>query len=172
MQINPVSIEPKTWLEETTYQLLHNLNITTPEEIDLFKICNHLKVDILHTNTKSYTNYNPTPSGYYQIFINYLIPQREQREKIAHELGHILLHSGNQLFMNNDFIKLQERQTKMFTGYLLIPLFMLEDVILPEYKEKSIYYIAKKFNVTLQLASKKYDQLMNRQIEDQYKYLV
>ena len=166
--VNPLVYKSKSWLEERTYLLLNELEITTPDNIDLEVICNHLNVDLLYCNAKSRTR--KTASGKYQIFINYNIPERERREHIAHELGHILHHSGNQLFMSKDFIQYQENQTERFAGYLLVPFFMIEE--LPDYPDQAIYYIAEKFNVSLQLAKRKYEQLISRQYEYRYQFIV
>ena len=168
MIINPLAQNPKSWLEERTYQILHDSHIVKPSNIDLEVICGHLNVDLLFCNVRSHTT--QTESGRFQIFIDYNLPEREQREKIAHELGHILNHEGNQLFMSRDFIQYQENQTERFAGYLLVPFFMIEE--LPDFRDQAIYYIAEKFNVTLQLARKKYDQLISRQYEYRYQYIV
>lgn len=171
MQLNPLILKPKTWLEEKTYQILHDLDIKEPHQIDLESICYHLSINLLYTNTRSYSTIRPSSSGMSQIFIDFTLPEREQREIIVHEIGHILYHSGNQFFMNKEFIQLQESQTERFTGYLLVPFFMFKDIELPELPEQAIYFIAKTFNVTLPLASRKYDQLLSRQFENRYKFI-
>ena len=168
MIINPIAQKPKSWLEERTYRLLNELDISNPSEINLETICSHLNVDLLYCNIRSHTT--KTESGRYQIFVDYNFPQREQREIIAHELCHILNHTGNQLFMSREFIQLQESQTERFSGYLLIPFYMIDE--LPDYQDQAIYYIAETFNVSLQLARTKYNQLISRQYENRYKIIV
>lgn len=170
MIINPLSIKPKTWLEEKAYNLLQELEIESPQQINLEMICYSHKVDLLYTNTRSYSTIHPTKNGWYQLYINYSIPKRQQREIIAHELGHILYHSGNQLFMERSFINLQENQTENFVAFLLAPFYMLKDMEIPDYNRESIYFLAEFFNITLPLAKRRYDQLISRQFE--YRYYV
>lgn len=171
MQLNPLSLQPKTWLEEKAYQLLRKLDINEPHQINLELVCNHLKIDLLYSNVRSYSMNQPKATGRYQIFADYNLPQREQREIIAHELGHIMYHSGNQFFMSSDFIQLQENQTEWFAGYLLVPFFMFHDMQLPDFPDQAAYFIAKTFNVTLPLAKRKFDQLISRQFEYRYQFI-
>lgn len=169
MQLNPLSTEPKTYLEEKAYQLLHRLDILSPEQINLEFIASSQNIEILYCNSKSRTIIHPFRLDWHQIIINEELSEQEQREKIGHELGHLLIHTGNQFLMTKDFIQMQEQQTQSFAGYLLVPFFMISE--LPDYSDQAIYYLANRFNVTLQLAKQKYQQLMSRQYEYRYQFI-
>ncbi len=169
MQLNPLPIKPKTILEEKAYQILHQLDIYTPEQINIEFITNSHHIEILYCNSKSRTIVHPYLSGWYQIIINNELSEQEQREKIAHELGHLFMHTGNQFIMPSDFIQLQEHQTELFVGYLLVPFFMINE--LPDYPDEAIYYLSNRFNVTSGLAKKKYQQLISRQYAYRYQYI-
>lgn len=169
MHVNPLSIGPKTYLEEKAYQLLHQLDINTPDQINVEFIATSNDIEIMYCSSKSRTINHPVRPGWYQIIINEELGEQEQREKVAHELGHILIHAGNQFLMSSEFIQMQEQQTQRFAGYLLVPFFMINE--LPDYPDQAIYYIANRFNVTHQLAKQKYQQLTSRQYEYQYQFI-
>ena len=90
-------------IEETTFNILNELNIKAPKDIDILKIANHLNVDVQSAildnsisglfvikDSKPYIRYNVTES------------ERRKRFTIAHELGHFVLHKDIPLFIDKN----------------------------------------------------------------------
>lgn len=151
-------------IEETTYNILNELNIKAPKDIDIFKIANHLNVDVQSAildnsisglfvikDSKPYIRYNVTES------------ERRKRFTIAHELGHFVLHKDIPLFIdknqkvlyrNSDSSKgelLKEKEANSFAASLLMPSYLIEQEIekIPDGFDP-IKYLSNIFDVSIQ----------------------
>ncbi|MFP3663162.1 ImmA/IrrE family metallo-endopeptidase, partial [Burkholderia sp. SIMBA_043] len=60
------------------------------------------------------------------IRVDSRLPLEQQREKIAHELGHLILHVGIQPDLPELFVVSQEFQTNHFAEHLLVPYYMFD----------------------------------------------
>lgn len=159
-------------IENITENILQELNIKSAKGIKLEKIAKHLGVDIkgedldfdvsglfVIKNEKSYIRYNNSES------------EQRQRFTVAHELGHFVLHKDDKplfvdkiestekvLYRNFDSstgeIK-KEREANAFAASLLMPRFILNQVItnIPKDRSGIITYLAKEFNVSEQAMS-------------------
>ena len=65
----------------------------------------------------------------YIIWIGTSLSLPERREHIAHEIGHILLHRGNQTRMADRARLNQEDEAKRFSYYALAPTYLLEPML-------------------------------------------
>jgi Zn-dependent peptidase ImmA (M78 family) len=129
-------------IEAQTAQILSELNISSPKKIDVFKIAEHLGVDVKSATLDSFI------SGLFVIkeqkpYIRYNEKEAPQRQKftIAHELGHFVLHKDTPLFINkNEKILyrnsesttgelLKEKEANSFAASLLMPLLFIEEEI-------------------------------------------
>ena len=151
-------------IEAQTAQILSELNISTPKKIDVFKIAEHLGVDVKSATLDS------SISGLFVIkeqkpYIRYNEKEAPQRQKftIAHELGHFVLHKDTPLFINkNEKILyrnsesttgelLKEKEANSFAASLLMPQLFIEEEIkkLPGGVDP-IFYLSDIFKVSTQ----------------------
>ncbi len=86
----------------------------------------------------------------------------EQREVFFHELVHLLLHSGDQVRMLDDFRELQEWQAKNFQLYAAMPFYMIKEIELPNEESWIIYILSDVFYVTFSLAEARWKQIKRR----------
>ncbi|MCL6445047.1 MAG: ImmA/IrrE family metallo-endopeptidase [Alicyclobacillus sp.] len=130
-------------------KLLSLLNPSEPEDIDLFRLCSILRIEVLFyprgselTGTQSYP----------VIILDSRNSDVGQRIDLAHELCHFTAHAGNQLFLPETFTELQERQADTMAAELLVPTDMLRRVLgnggLPQSEAEAVPYLARRFRVT------------------------
>lgn len=129
-------------IEEKTFNILSELNIDTPNQIDVLKIAEYLGVDAKPATLDS------SISGLFVIkeqkpYIRYNENESPQRQKftIAHELGHFVLHKDTPLFVDkNETVLyrnldsttgelLKEKEANSFAASLLMPKKFIEDEI-------------------------------------------
>jgi len=155
--------------ENITSNILNDLNIKSPKDIDVKKIAKKLGVNIkpedlvfdisglfVLKDGKAYIRYNNSESN------------ERQRFTIAHELGHFILHKdSNSLFVdyNNNKEKVmfrnfdsstgeikKEREANAFAASLLMPNHFIRQEIknAPDNDKDIVSYLAKKFRVSEQ----------------------
>ncbi|PRX57524.1 ImmA/IrrE family metallo-endopeptidase [Flagellimonas meridianipacifica] len=153
-------------IERTTAQILQDLNITVPSEINVNKIAKHLGVDVkavdmdyeisglfVIKNSKPHIRYNKNES------------QKRQRFTIAHELGHFVLHRESKPLFVDKSKKImyrdgdsttgefrQEREANAFAASLLMPKEFIQKAMAkaPKNTEDIVTYLANKFKVSEQ----------------------
>jgi Zn-dependent peptidase ImmA (M78 family) len=154
-------------IEDQTFNLLQNLGIKEPSDIDVFKIAEHLNVDVQSAQLGS------DISGLFVIkenksYIRFNENEADARQKftIAHELGHFVLHKDTPLFVDrNEKIMFRnlttgtgearkEREANSFAASLLMPQKFIERELgkIPP-KEDTVSYLARIFNVSTQAMS-------------------
>ncbi|QRG68701.1 ImmA/IrrE family metallo-endopeptidase [Brevibacillus choshinensis] len=154
--------EPKTWLESRVYQLLRHLGMNQPEQIDLHRLCTQFDIDILEIAGRSRTHAHPKAPERYIIAVDERLEPVERRVKIAHELGHLLLHVGIQPHSNEWMIDWQESQANHFAEHLLLPLFMVSPLLAECDRYHAPAYLAQRFQVPLSLARIRFDRILAR----------
>jgi Zn-dependent peptidase ImmA (M78 family) len=133
-------------IENLAFKVLKDLNITSPEEINLNKLCNFYGVQL------EYKRLENNISGFYvvkndrpYIVCNQNDSVKRQRFTIAHELGHHFLHKDTPLFVNkkgglssqiyhrNEESSTgeirKEREANAFAAALLMPENLIEDQV-------------------------------------------
>jgi len=129
-------------IEEKTFNILSELNIDAPSQIDVLKIAEYLGVDAKPATLDS------SISGLFVIkeqkpYIRYNENEAPQRQKftIAHELGHFILHKDTPLFVDkNETVLyrnldsttgelLKEKEANSFAASLLMPKKFIEEEI-------------------------------------------
>lgn len=157
---------PKTSSEHAVYDLYQYLNIRYPDEIDLDLVAEACHIEVIRQPGRSRTMTHPDRKGWMLVQVDALLPDREQRERLAHEIFHCLLHAGEQLQLPIPFVELQESQAKAGAAHLLMPLWMLNSLYLPSNREGLIHFLAETFKVTLDF-SKRRVGLVERRLMDQ-----
>lgn len=104
-----------------------------------------------------WVHYAPLGSTFYEmsddmytIIIDDRLPELQQRVEFAHELGHVLLHAGDQEVLNHAERIRQERQANHFALYALAPTYLLVQYMVEDCSWQSqVAYLADEFNVPL-----------------------
>lgn len=147
-----------THLEDFIRNVYSKLNITTPAQLHLNDIADDLNIGIFHL---------PSPSqalqfdGRYYIFLDSRLPHQNQFEEFGHELGHILLHTGNQQNMLVSYRHYQEWKADLFAFHFCMPTFMLlqlSNELLTSYKVSEIFGVSERF------AHIRLEQFWNKQL--------
>ncbi|KQL44737.1 peptidase [Brevibacillus choshinensis] len=154
--------EPKTWLESRVYLLLHHFGMEQPEQIDLHRLCTAYDIDILEISGRSRAHAHPTVTNRYIIAVDERLESAEKRVKIAHELGHLLLHVGIQPHNCEWMIDWQESQANHFAEHLLLPLYMVSPLLADCNRYNAPAYLAQRFEVPLSLARSRFDRILAR----------
>lgn len=154
-------------IENKTFGILNDLNISSASEIDLARIAMGLGADLEPANltadisglfvikdNKPYIRYNNSESF------------ERQRFTIAHELGHFILHKDSPIFIDKNegvFYRnqesstgaiLKEREANAFAAAILMPQpFIKEEISMVPQNTNIIDHLAKKFQVSAQAMS-------------------
>ncbi len=84
--------------------------------------------------------------------------ERQHWQRFGHEVCHFLRHCGDQRYMHELFIELQENQARNFAYHFCVPSFMLEEIDLPNNMAQSAGMIAKIFGVEYSFAERRIEQ--------------
>lgn len=153
---------PQTWLEERVYVLLQHFAMKRPEQIDLHLLCSAFSIEVQSIIGRSRTHAHPTLANRYVIAVDERLEPAHQRVKIAHELGHLLLHEGVQPRNSEWMIEWQETQANHFAEHLLLPLFMAGPLLAECSRTVAPALLAQRFQVPIWLAQKRFDRVLAR----------
>ncbi|MEZ7173627.1 ImmA/IrrE family metallo-endopeptidase [Sporosarcina sp. OR05] len=146
-------------MEKYVHDLLEDIDIKHPIQLNKFDISDRLGV-YLHLYEGRSRGFEDEKEKY--IFLNKNLTRPERFQDFAHELGHILLHAGDQRKMHPLLIQLQEGQANSFMYELCVPTFMLENLHLPMDKQLAIQHLTCAFNVTSNFAAKRLNRYYQR----------
>ncbi|UKS27165.1 ImmA/IrrE family metallo-endopeptidase [Paenibacillus sp. HWE-109] len=113
-----------TALEELISRHYQQGNIHYPSDLDIEMIADLFQIDIAYREDKSFVH---CIDDDYFIVIDARLRPEQRREVFFHELGHFLLHYGDQGRMPELFKELQEMQAMHFQYYAAMPYYMLAD---------------------------------------------
>jgi Zn-dependent peptidase ImmA (M78 family) len=142
--------------------LLNYHSIHTPEQIDLHQLCATYQIEIQTLCGRSRTHAHPIHSNRYLIVVDERLDEAEQRVKIAHEWGHLLLHEGIQPQNTEWMIEWQEAQANHFAEHLLLPFFMVGPLLIDIPRYDAPKFLAHRFCVPLSLAKRRYERFLAR----------
>lgn len=150
----------KTTLENTVESLYRSHHIHSPHQIDIDVIADVFGIIVVSLpGAKEEAIWDEQRAA---VFLNCNKPSADSKEAFFHELCHILLHAGNQLLMNKNFLDFQEEQANHFLLYAALPFYMIQQLQLPSLEMDIIHVLASEFGVTHQLARKRWDQIQRR----------
>lgn len=138
-----------------------SLNIFEPQQLTIENLSESMNLPIVFWN---YASEITVYKGRYKIFINESLCNRQRWQEFGHEIGHFLLHVGNQSNMNHIFRSYQEKQAEYFAYHFCVPTFMLYDL-----KEVDVYDVMNLFNVEFDFAFRRLEMYHNK-IMDWRKY--
>lgn len=130
----------------SNYYLQHD--VQSPSEIDLNAYAKEAAIWVHYAPLDS-TNYEMT-ENMYTIIVDNRLPQQQQRVELAHELGHVILHSGNQETLSEAERIRQEWQANYFAMYALAPTYMLAKHMLDDCSwGAQVTHLSEEFNVPI-----------------------
>lgn len=136
-------------LEDFIRKTYQELSINSPSELNIYTMADALNIGLYPINTSSQSLLF---DGRHYIFLNSRLAPTERFETFGHELGHILLHSGNQKHMTADYRVYQEWKANLFALHFCVPTFMLQQLSADYLDPQSISEV---FGVTSNLATKR-----------------
>ncbi|MFS0654443.1 ImmA/IrrE family metallo-endopeptidase [Bacillus sp. 179-C3.3 HS] len=150
-----------THLEEDIKKIYTQLQLSGPAFVDMEKIASEFNVWIHYEEMGSMMVKH---QGLFSIILNRSLSTEEQWQDFAHELCHVLKHTGNHFHMHKLFRELQEFQAKQFMYHFCVPTFMLLQMTLPNLRQHAIQHIAQTFHVTFDFAEKRLAMFEQRKI--------
>lgn len=146
-----------THLEDWIKTFYNGLGIYQPHQLDFLEISSRLGIEV---------HFQDISSRYFRgdIIIDKRLSPLEQWQDFGHELGHALRHEGNQLFMSQSFLNLQENQAQSFMYHFCVPTFMLLNNEITNYYNlyDGISFVVEKFKVTEFFAERRLVQFRNK----------
>ncbi|OES45850.1 ImmA/IrrE family metallo-endopeptidase [Domibacillus iocasae] len=142
----------KSHLEDFIENLYTNISITSPEQLDIELIARRLNIEVGYSHNKSKC---AEIGGIMMILLNENVSRTEQWQEFAHEVCHLLRHTGNQTELPFPFVQLQEWQANTFALHFCIPTFMLQKLDLPFHKQLAITEVVQTFGVEYSFAEER-----------------
>ncbi|WP_206921878.1 ImmA/IrrE family metallo-endopeptidase [Alicyclobacillus suci] len=112
-----------TNVQKFTRTLYDGLAIHVPSQIDFEYIADAIGIEVRFCpiGSKAFTKTRIAQ-------VDSRLSLEEQRDELAHEISHIILHFGSQLHLPPSFIELQERQANVLAAELLAPIYMIRQL--------------------------------------------
>lgn len=146
----------KTYTEQFIKNIYLRINILTPEMLNFQKIATSIGIQVFYWQDKSQALFFKDQS---YIFLNEQLTPPQQWQDFCHELGHVLLHTGNQRRMYPLFREYQEYKANNFMYHACVPSFMLDEL---EPTELTVENVQRLFNVEYDFALKRLTQYLNK----------
>ncbi|MER2107416.1 MAG: ImmA/IrrE family metallo-endopeptidase [Solibacillus sp.] len=151
-----------THLEEYVKNLYLKIGITKPQQLGFQEISDALNIQVFYWPDTSQALFTGS-KGF--IFLNESLSSQVQWQDYCHELGHVLLHVGNQWQMCESFRAYQEIKANQFMQHAAMPTFMLQQLPL-EYM--NLQQIADLFCVEIDFAHQRITNYLEREYNFPY----
>ncbi|MEK5332709.1 ImmA/IrrE family metallo-endopeptidase [Lysinibacillus sp. FSL W8-0992] len=147
-----------THTEDFIKKLYTLIGILKPQQLLFHKISIRLRIQIFYWRDKSQALFSKT---HVYIFLNEQLTPQQQWQDFCHELGHVLLHTGNQQRMYPLFREYQEYKANNFMYHACVPSFMLDEL---EPTELTVENVQRLFNVEYDFAFKRLEQYRSKKL--------
>ncbi|ASA23511.1 ImmA/IrrE family metallo-endopeptidase [Paenibacillus donghaensis] len=154
-----------TVLEKWTEDLYKRMHLNQPSQINISYISDRLNIWVHYLDVRS--KCIEASAGMYSMFIDNRLPSSLQRLEFLHELCHLLRHAGEDTLMPERFTSSQEDESERFILYAAMPYSMISRMPLPELREEAIQQVAAEFQVPVELALQRIDQIQRRILQGQ-----
>lgn len=134
------------------------LSIFIPSQLDYQTVAQHLGIRVYLWEHKSQVLFF---NEFSFIFLNEQLSEPQLWQDFCHELGHVLLHTGNQQRMFPLFREYQEYKANNFMYHACVPSFMLDEL---EPTELTVENVQRLFNVEYQFAFKRLEQYRSKKL--------
>lgn len=147
----------ETLLEQWIHTKYLNYGIMYPDDLDIERIAEAFGVELVYGPHPSFCDNEERV-----IFLNQDADQVTARVIFFHELCHVLRHAGDQRRMTELFKNAQETEADQFVLYAAIPFYIFAKLPIPDQRNEAIPYLAEVFQVPLELAEQRLDQIQRR----------
>lgn len=147
--------------EDFVKELYTKIGILEPQQLQFQFIASRLGINVF---------YWPEPSqalflkDYAYIFLNENVTDQKKWQEFCHELGHVLLHAGNQCQISPSFREYQESKANHFMYHACVPFFMLDELQINDYTNESVLLVQQQFNVEKEFAVHRLTQYLNKRL--------
>lgn len=148
-----------TYTECYVKELYEQLQIFSPEQLDMKIIAKKLDVKIFYWEEKSQAIIYDDMCA---IFIDLRNSNEHQWQDFCHELAHVLLHIGIQDKLPKMYIEYQEHKANQFMYHSAIPTFMLDRLNIFDCSIHNIRLVQQTFHVEENFATKRLNQYIQR----------
>lgn len=149
------------FLENFVNELYSKMGILEPHQLNYRHISSRLGIKLFYW-------YEPSQALFLKecayIFLNAHLTSEQKWQDFCHELGHVLLHAGNQRNLSSEFVKYQEAKANLFMYHACIPSFMLDQLNINDYASETINQVANLFCVEDSFAAKRLEQYINHKL--------
>lgn len=150
-----------THLEDYIQHFYNQLGIYFPTQLNEEEIAEKLDVSIYYWTENSQALFIKDRSF---IFLNYLILPNFKWQEFCHELGHVLLHTGDQMRLPYSFVEYQEFKANNFALHAAAPTFMIDELDLPNTYQEAVRLLQDTFHISLTFACKRLDHYINNHL--------
>ncbi|WP_433943411.1 ImmA/IrrE family metallo-endopeptidase [Paenibacillus sp. SN-8-1] len=152
-----------TRLEKFLEDTYSRIGIRKYHQITVSEISKKLKVWIHYLPAGSRAV--EAKQGVYSMILDCRISSIQQRLDFFHELCHLLQHAGNQTLLPELFTQAQEEEAERFVMYASMPFSIISQLTLPNKRDQAIEYISTIFDVPIDLARKRFEQIERRDLQ-------
>jgi len=150
-----------SYMENFVKEFYTKLDILEPHQLDYKEISYKLGIKIFYW-------YEPSQALFLKqhsyIFLNAHLSKVQKWQDFCHELGHVLLHAGNQRRLSAEFVKYQEAKANLFMYHACVPSFMLDQLEINDYTSETINLVAGLFCVEGPFAARRLEQYINNKL--------
>lgn len=148
-----------TTLESWINQKYQEAGIRTAYDLDIDVIAEVFDITIATYKGPSHAQWD---DDFAAIFINDSLPEESRRERFFHELGHPLMHEGNQHLLPHAFNDLQEMQAGLFQLYAALPYYIVVQYEDHLQSPHAVSLIAYEFKLPTDLVRRRLEQIAAR----------
>lgn len=147
-----------TYIEDFIRDFYRKIGILKPYQLDFQEITMYLDIQLFYWPENSQALFFREVA---YIFLNEHLTQQQKWQEFCHELGHVLLHTGNQQRMYPLFREYQEYKANNFMYHACVPSFMLDEL---EPTELTVENVQRLFNVEYDFAFKRLEQYRSKKL--------
>lgn len=147
-----------THTEEFIKELYTKIGIFNTQHLNYKTIVTNLGIQLLFWSDKSQAIFLREET---YIILNKRLTPQQQWQDFCHELGHVLLHTGNQQRMYPLFREYQEYKANNFMYHACVPSFMLDEL---EPSDLTVQNVQLLFNVEYDFAFKRLEQYRSKKL--------
>ncbi|WP_158582340.1 ImmA/IrrE family metallo-endopeptidase [Rummeliibacillus sp. POC4] len=150
-----------THLEDYIQHFYNQLDIHSPTQLNIDEIAQRLGISIFYWNEGSQALFINNSSF---IFLNNMMLPNFKWQEFCHELGHVLLHAGDQIRLPYSFVEYQEFKANNFALHAAAPTFMIDELDLPNTYQEAVRLLQDTFHISLTFACKRLDHYINNHL--------
>ncbi len=153
-----MSLYKPSYLEIKIEQCYRNHGILSPTDLTIANVSYAFDVQLEYYDGKPFADWTGS-SGI--VVLNQSDNLLKQRVDFFHEVGHCVLHVGDQRTLPGLFIDLQEFQSLRFQYYAALPYFMIAEIVHDSY-DGLIQSLSESFSLPVHFVQKRINQVLNR----------